>query len=223
MPATRHRILALAGFLLVVGIVCWLLHDAVTLSQVVRQEQQLRATIDEHGFVAFAAGFALYVLVSLIPGTPGKAVVFGWLYGFWQALVIVDCALTIAAVATFLLSRYVFLEIVEARTKGLHRRLNAALARDGPFYLLTLRLMHAPYTLMNYACGAAGVRTRTFWWTTQIGILPGTIACVFVGSRLPSLARLHEQGFWSLFDPVLLAALVLTALLPLAVRFALRS
>jgi uncharacterized membrane protein YdjX (TVP38/TMEM64 family) len=200
----------------------WLQYDVISFPQIVRQEIRLRSWISEHAITAFVAGFGVYILLSLIPGTTGKSFVFGWLYGFWQALVMVDFALTLAALIAFLFSRYVFLDIVQARLQRFHRWLSAAIERDGAFYLLAVRLMHAPYTLVNYAAGATGVRMRTFWWTTQLGLLPGTIVCVLVGARLPTLAELQDRGFWSLVDSSLIAAMLLIATMPFVIRLAMR-
>jgi uncharacterized membrane protein YdjX (TVP38/TMEM64 family) len=86
---------------------------------------------------------------------------------------------------------------------------------DGAFYLLTLRLAHAPFSIMNYAAGAGtDVPLRTFWWTTQFGLLPGNIVFVFAGTRLPDLEVLVKQGPLLLLDGPLIVALAATVFLP---------
>jgi uncharacterized membrane protein YdjX (TVP38/TMEM64 family) len=67
------------------------------------------------------------------------------------------------------------------------------------------------------------VSARTFWWTTQVGLLPGTTIFVLAGTRVPSLEVIAADGFMSLLDPVLIAALVATPLLPLLLRMAVRT
>lgn len=221
----RRRLAATAVVVVVIGLAAaayWWRHETITIARIAEREDQLRAWIAARPWTAFAVGFSLYTLLSLIPGTPGKAVVWGWFYGFWLGLVIVNGALTIAAVGGFLFSRYLFLDYVEHRFENLARRLEDAWRRDGAFYLLTLRLMGSPYTLTNYAAGATGMQTRTFWWTTQLGLLPRAAVWVFVGAGLPSLRVVAENGVMSLVDPSLLLGVTLMAFLPIFIRYGLR-
>jgi len=221
MRRLNRRLLVVLLFIAFIGVLYWLQRDKFSPDEMIRQEKRLRTWIDENPATAFAAGFGVYVLVSMVPFTSGKSIIFGWFFGFWKAMIMIDFALTITAMIAFLFSRYVFLDVVKARLAGFHRWLSEHLERDGPYYLLSVRLMHAPYTLVNYTAGATGVRAWTFWWTTQLGLLPGTVVCALVGSRLPSLEEAYDQGFWSLVDPLLIAGLALTACLPLIIRFAL--
>jgi uncharacterized membrane protein YdjX (TVP38/TMEM64 family) len=221
MRSLKTRILVVALFALLLGGVYWLQRDLLTFEEIVRREMQLRSWIERNPLTAFAAGFGVYVLVSMVPATSGKSIVFGWFFGFWQATIMIDFALAISATIAFLFSRYVFHDVVKARLAGFYQRLNEHLERDGPFYLLAVRLMHAPYTLVNYTAGATGIRTWTFWWTTLLGLLPGTIVCALVGSRLPSLKEMQDRGFWSLLDPLLIVGLAVTAILPFVIRLGL--
>jgi uncharacterized membrane protein YdjX (TVP38/TMEM64 family) len=134
-------------------------------------------------------------------------------------MLMIDGALTLAALATFMVSR----DLIEARFASHVARLNQHLERDGPFYLLVLRMAHAPYTFMNYVSGALRVPSHTFWWTTQVGLLPGTVVFVFAGTRLPTLQELADQGTIRLLDPWLIFGLVLTEVLPFLIRWLLKA
>ena len=190
----------------------------LSVDEVAGHEQQLRAAIDRHPWISLAAGLAVYYVVSLVPATSGKSIAFGWLFGFWRGVLIVDAALTLAAATTFALSRYLFRDAVQSRFGGYLAWLNRMLQRDGAFCLLTLRLLHVPYTFVNYVSGASTVRAGTFCWTTLAGMLPGVMVFVYAGSQLPTLSELAEHGAGRLLDPGLIAALVLMGLLPLAAR-----
>ena len=90
-------------------------------------------------------------------------------------------------------------------------------------YLLTLRFAHAPFSLLNYTAGAAtDVSLRTFWWTTQLGLLPGNLVFVYAGTRLPTLDELMFSGPLSLLDGPLVAALCGTVFLPWLARKAIQ-
>jgi uncharacterized membrane protein YdjX (TVP38/TMEM64 family) len=173
--------------------------------------------------MAWGIGFIIYTALSLVPGTGGKSMVFGWLFGLWPAVMLVDCALTVAAMLTFGVSRMAFRDVVERRFGHNVERINRGLKKEGAFYLLVLRLTHMPFTFVNYASGATRVDARTFWWTTQLGLLPGTIVFVFAGTRVPRLRDLLDKGLMELVDPWLIGGLVLTALLPVLIRTAIRK
>lgn len=219
----RFKALAILVVLVLslVGIYCFQ-NDAFSLARIAGQEDRLRAWISEYGWGAFAVGFAFYTVASLVPGTAGKSIIFGWLFGFWQSLVLVNGALTLAALAAFFVSRYFFLDLVRRRYHTLADQLNEAWRRDGAYYLLTLRLSPMSYSFTNYASGATGVPVGTFWWTTHLGLLPKVAVYVFLGSQLPSLEILREQGIASLAHPSLFIALALLAFVPLGVRFVVR-
>ena len=75
-------------------------------------------------------------------------------------------------------------------------KFNDALEREGPFFLFTLRLIPAvPFFIINAVMGPdTPIRTRTFWWVSQLGMLAGTAVYVYAGSRVPSLQTLAEKG-----------------------------
>lgn len=218
----NRRLLLGAGFIGVLAVVAVLLREHTSIEALVQRETQLRDAIVAHPVESWLIGFGVYFLASLVPLTGGKSVVFGWLFGFLPAIVMVDGALTLAAIVTFLSCRYLIRDAVEARFAVHVERLNHHLERDGPFYLLFLRMAHAPYTFINYVSGALRVPTRTFAWTTLLGLLPGTAVFAFAGSRLPTLRELADQGPMRLLDLWLITALVLTGLLPVLIRSLLR-
>lgn len=219
----NRRLLLGAGFIGVLAVVAILLREHASVEALVQRETQLRDAIAAHPINSWLIGFGVYFLASLVPFTGGKSAVFGWLFGFLPALLMIDGALTLAAIVTFLSCRYLVRDAVEARFAVHVERLNHHLERDGPFYLLFLRMAHAPYTFINYVSGALRVPTRTFAWTTLLGLLPGTAVFAFAGSRLPTLRELADQGPMRLLDPWLIVALVLTGLLPVLIRFVIRK
>ncbi len=219
----NRRLFVALGFIAILAIVAVVLRDHTSLEVLVARETQLRETIAANPIQSWLIGFAVYFLASLVPLTGGKSVIFGWLFGLIPAVLMIDGALTAAAIVTFLISRYLIRDAVEARFAIHVERLNRHLERDGPFYLLFLRMAHAPYTFINYVSGALRIPTRTFWWTTHLGLLPGTAVFVFAGTRLPTLRELSDQGPAELLDIWLIVALVLTGVLPVVIRWLVRQ
>lgn len=215
----KRRIFVLVLVVAVFAGLAWYVQTHVTLEQLVVQEERAREGIGLRPWRSFAIGLAIYTMVSLVPGTSGKSVVFGWLFGFLRGVIIVIIGLVAAALVMFYLSRFIFRAEIEHRYGKFLSVLNRHLEKEGAFYLLALRMAHLPYTIINLASGASRVRVSTFCWTTAVGLLPGTLVFVWVGIRLPSLDELVEQGAGSLVDAPLIAALMLSALFPLLFRW----
>ena len=191
----------------------------LSLEELVERESSLRNWLDRFPIRSLLICFFAYVVVSFVPGTTGKSLAVGWLFGFWHALLIVNVALTVAATGSLLVGRHVLQDFVTSRFGGVVGRANRMLARDGGQYVLLLRLLHAPFTVVNYSLGATTIRTRTFWWTTQLGLLPGNIVFVYAGAQLPSIRSLADEGYWSLLTSELLLALTGLTVVPIAVRW----
>ena len=213
-------ILAIVAFLLT-GL-AWYVNYYVSLEELAEQEDRIRNYIALTPWRAFMIGFGIYFGLSLVPGTGGKAIVYGWLFGFWQAVPVVTVGLTLAAMVIFSLSRYLFQEGIERRYSRGVALMNKHLEREGAYYLLALRMAHAPYSILNPISGASRVRFWTFCWTTAVGMLPINAIWVYVGIRLPSLRELASNGPGSLIDLPLILALVACALLPHLIRLLFR-
>lgn len=213
-----RRIIILLSLLFLLAIGWWTWGDVVGLDTIHAHERSLRALVESYPIRAPLIGFTAYVALSLIPGTTGKSIVYGWLFGFWVGLAISSIALTITAIVSLLIVRFVFRDLAEQKLSALIRTIDRAVSRNGPMYLISLRLLHAPYTLTNYASGATTISTRTFAWTTYVGMFPGTVVFVLAGANLPSLDVLTEKGVWSIVDLRLLVVLSLLAFLPIVVK-----
>lgn len=134
-------------------------------------------------------------------------------------------ASTLGATLAFLLSRFLLRASIQERFGDRLRAFNDSLEREGPFYLFTLRLIPAvPFFVINAVMGLTPVRTRTFWWISQLGMLPGTVVYVYAGSSVPNLRLLAEDGINAVFSPSqmlqIIGAFALLGLFPLIVRYA---
>lgn len=90
---------------------------------------------------------------------------------------------------------------------------------EGPFYLFTLRLIPAiPFFVINVVMGLTGIPVSTFWWVSQLGMLPGTAVYVYAGSRFPDLNTLAKTGASGILSPSLIVAFVALGLFPVVVR-----
>ncbi|NND97607.1 MAG: TVP38/TMEM64 family protein [Pirellulaceae bacterium] len=211
----RRRVAIFVLLLAIAATGWWFLSEHVSLDAILEKEAALRHRVQSRPVVATLVGFIAYVLLSLVPGTSGKAIVYGWLFGFWIGLLICCTSLTLAAVVSFLVVRYLLRDVARSRLSAIVNKIDRMLEHDGATYLFTLRLLHAPYTLTNYASGATSVRLRTFTWTTLLGMLPGTVVYVLAGANLPALSTIADDGIWAVLDLRLLMVLSLLGLVPL--------
>lgn len=199
--------------------------DALSLAAIAEQEAALRDYQQAHPWLVYGAAFLVYVAVTglSLPGAAVLTLVFGWYFDFLRAVVLVSFASTTGASLAFLLSRYVFRDAVQSRFGGRLRAFNDALARDGALYLFTLRLAPAvPFFVINLVMGLTPLRVGTFWWVSQVGMLPGTAVYVYAGSAVPDLQVLSERGLGGIVSPQVLAAFVLLGVFPLLVRTIMR-
>ena len=199
--------------------------EGVSLDTLVQHESGLRVFQQVQPLVTYGIAFLLYVTLTGIslPGASVLTLVSGWLFGFIPGLLLVSFASTGGASLAFLLSRYVFGDVIQSRCDDRLQVFHAALERDGPFYLFTLRLMPAvPYVGVNLVMGLTPIGLGTFWWVSQLGMLPATAVYVFVGATAPDLRTVSDNGMTGIWSPELLGALALLGLLPLLVRLGFR-
>jgi uncharacterized membrane protein YdjX (TVP38/TMEM64 family) len=218
---TLLRLAVFALLALVVIALSWLLRDQLTLAELSRHEATLREFIAEHPALSLAVGLAVYVAITglSLPGATVLSLVYGWLFGFWRSLVLVSFASTTGATLAFLLSRFLFREALLRRFGERLQKFNAALEREGAFYLFTLRLVPVvPYFVVNVVMGLTPLRTWTYWWVSQLGMLPATAVFVWAGASVPSLQQLAERGTSGIVTPQLIAAFVCLGVFPLVVK-----
>jgi uncharacterized membrane protein YdjX (TVP38/TMEM64 family) len=208
-----------------IGIAGYYFKDSLKLEFLVARETQFREFFTAHPVVTLAAAFLLYVTVTglSIPGSVPLSVAYGWLFGFWTAVVLVSFASTTGASIAFLMSRYLLGGWVQNRFGERLAAFNRAMEKEGAFYLFTLRLIpHVPFFVINVVMGLAKIRLKTFWWVSQLGMLPATCIFVRAGASVGSLAYIQERGIGSILSLNVVVALAALGLFPLAARWVLK-
>jgi len=170
-----------------------------------------------------AAGifFAIYVAVTglSVPGAAILSLAVGAVFGLLWGTLIVSFASSIGATLAFLSSRFLFREWVRSRFGDRLRAIDAGLEKEGAFYLFALRLVPAfPFVLVNLLMGLTPIRTRTFYWVSQIGMLPATIVYVNAGTQLATIKSIS-----GILSPALIGSLVLIGIFPLAAKYVVGS
>jgi pyruvate/2-oxoglutarate dehydrogenase complex dihydrolipoamide dehydrogenase (E3) component/uncharacterized membrane protein YdjX (TVP38/TMEM64 family) len=136
---------------------------------------------------ATAAYFAAYVVVTglSLPGATLMTLVGGAIFGLLWGTIIVSFASTIGATLAFLASRFLLRDWVQDKFGDKLKPINEGIAKEGAFYLFALRLVPAfPFVAINLVMGLTPIRTWTYLWVSQLGMLAGTIAYVYAGTQL---------------------------------------
>ena len=199
--------------------------DSLTLSNIAEQESELRDFEKTNPILVYGVAFAIYVAVTglSLPGAAPLTLVFGWFFGFWHALILVSFASTTGATLAFLMSRYILRDSIQAKFGDRLAAINLALERDGAFYLFTMRLIPAiPFFVINLVMGLTPIRVTTYWWVSQLGMLPGTAVYVYAGSTVPDLNTLSEKGTGGILSPQLIIAFVLLGIFPFVIKFVMK-
>jgi uncharacterized membrane protein YdjX (TVP38/TMEM64 family) len=143
-----------------------------------------------------------------IPGAAIMSLVAGALFGVLIGTIIVSFASTLGATLAFLSARFVLRDWVQGKFGERLRAIDDGLEKDGAFYLFTLRLIPVfPFFVINLLMGLTRIKTRTFFWVSQLGMLPATIVFVNAGTQI---SRIESTS--GLLSPTLIASFVALAL-----------
>lgn len=176
----------------------------------------LREAYAEHGPLMVGGYFLCYVLMAALslPGATVMGLAGGAVFGFWVGTAAVSFASTIGATLAFLMSRYLLRDAVQRRFGDRLAAVNEGVAREGAWYLFTLRLIPVfPFFVINLVMGLTPMPARTFYWVSQLGMLGGTMVYVNAGRELGRLESLS-----GILSPSMLLAFALLGLFPLAVK-----
>ena len=179
-------------------------------------QAEIVAAKDATPALYIAGFFLLYVAVTglSIPGAAIMSLVAGALFGVVLGTLIVSFASTMGATLAFLSSRYLLRDWVQGKFGERLRAVDDGLEKDGAFYLFTLRLIPVfPFFVINLLMGLTRIKTGTFFWVSQIGMLPATIVFVNAGTQI---SRIESTA--GLLSPTLIASFVALALFPWAAK-----
>ncbi len=195
-------------------------HGWLTLTRLSEHREALALLVDQKP-LSSAAGFAaVYVAVTAlsIPGAVILTLAAGALFGLAWGTLIVAVASTTGATLAFLIARTLLRDWVQSRFGVRLARINAGFARDGNFYLFSLRLVPVvPFFVINILMGLTPIRTRSFFLVSLLGMFPATVVYVNAGTEL---SRIEQIG--DILSPRLLLAFVLLAAFPWLARLLLR-
>lgn len=210
---------AVLALVLIGAIAAYFIFDLgqyLSLENFKASQADIVAAKDANPALYIAGFFLLYVAVTglSIPGAAMMSLVAGALFGVVLGTLIVSFASTMGATLAFLSSRYLLRDWVQGKFGERLRAVDDGLEKDGAFYLFTLRLIPVfPFFVINLLMGLTRIKTGTFFWVSQIGMLPATIVFVNAGTQI---SRIESTA--GLLSPTLIASFVALAFFPWAAK-----
>jgi uncharacterized membrane protein YdjX (TVP38/TMEM64 family) len=218
MTRRPSKKLAFVTFLVCVVVVIKLfdLERFLSLSYLKASQENFSAFHSQHQFLVIGAFAAIYVTATSlsIPGAAALTLLGGALFGVVTGTIVVSFASTVGATLACLVSRFLLRDWVQTRFSDKLSRINDGIAKEGVFYLFTLRLIPVfPFFVINLAMGLTKMPLFTFYWVSQLGMLPATIVYVNAGKEL---ARIDSLA--GVLSPRLIISFALLGLFPLAMK-----
>lgn len=205
---------AIAG--VVAAFLYWDLDTYLTLDYIKSSQEQFRGLYHEHQLAVIGAYVAVYILVTALslPGAVVLTLAGGGFFGLLVGTVAVSVASTTGATLACLVARTLLRDSVQNRFGEKLKTINEGIAREGGLYLFTLRLIPVfPFFVINLVMGLTSMRLTTFFWVSQLGMLPGTIVFVNAGKEL---ARIDSLS--GILSPTLIGSFVVLGVFPIAVK-----
>lgn len=188
----------------------------LSLETLKAQQTALAALHAQRPLLLAALYFALYVAVTAasLPGAALLTLAGGAVFGLLWGTVIVSFASTLGATLAFLSARFLARDWVSARFGQRLAAIDEGIRKEGAFYLFTLRLVPIfPFFLVNLLLGLTAMKTRTFYWVSQMGMLAGTVAYVNAGTQLAGIESLS-----GILSPGVLGSFALLGIFPLLAK-----
>ncbi len=166
------------------------LYEMLTLDELARRYGDLDAFIEHNFWGAVLGAIAIYILVTAasLPAATLLSIAIGLMFGWALGATIIVIGATLGASILFLVARSLLRDFFSKKAGDKLNIMAAGFRDDAVSYMLFLRLAAIfPFFVVNFVPAILGVRFFTFFWTTAIGIIPGTIAYAFAGEGLRSI------------------------------------
>lgn len=188
----------------------------LTLDYLKSSQDKFSQLYGENRLAVITAYMAIYITVTALslPGAAVMTLAGGAMFGFWIGFVVVSFASTIGATLACFVARFLLRDWVQNRFGDKLSTINNGIEKEGAFYLFSLRLVPIfPFFVINLAMGLTTMKLLTFYWVSQIGMLPGTMVYVNAGKELGQIESLS-----GILSPGLILSFVILGVFPITVK-----
>ena len=185
-----------------------------------KEQKSVLAEFYANNPVGVSALFFLVYVAFAALALPAAAILTlagGAIFGFWHGLVLVSFASSIGATIAFLLTRFLFGEAIEKKFGDKLSTINQGIEKEGAFYVFGLRFVPLlPFFVINSLLALTKLKTLTFYWASQLGMLVGTAVFVNAGTQLAQISSISD-----ILSPKLFLSFVLLGVFPIIAKYAL--
>ena len=171
-------------------------YDEVLSFNLIKQKYgDIQLLINDRYLFYYLLFFLGYIVVTALalPISLLKTLLAGALFGLLPGVILTSFASTIGSTLCFLISRYLFKDIVQRKYKKYLDKVNLGIKEEGLLYLLFLRLSPIfPFFLINLTFGLTQMKWINFYWISQLGMLPATVIFVNAGNQLSQINNLED-------------------------------
>jgi uncharacterized membrane protein YdjX (TVP38/TMEM64 family) len=212
-----QRLLIIAAVLILVILFKVLgLGQYLTLDYLKSSQERFLQLYASHHLAVLATYMTIYIVVTALslPGAAVMTLAGGGLFGFWVGVLVVSFASSIGATLACLVARFLLRDWVQTKFGEKLSAMNNGIEREGAFYLFSLRLVPIfPFFVINLAMGLTPMKLATFYWVSQVGMLPGTMVYINAGKELGKIESLS-----GILSPGLILSFVILGLFPITVK-----
>lgn len=212
-----QRLLIVAAIIVIVILFKVLgLGQYLSLEYLKASQDRFNQIYANHRFMVIGVYLAIYILVTALslPGAAVMTLAGGALFGFWTGVLVVSFASSIGATLACFVARFLLRDWVQNKFGQRLARINKGIEKEGAFYLFSLRLVPIfPFFVINLVMGLTPMKLRTFYWVSQLGMLPGTMVYVNAGKELGQL-----ESLGGILSPGLIISFVILGLFPITVK-----
>jgi len=216
LPSLKKLVLVGLIAVLVILFFAFDLNQYMTLSYLKESRSAFQTLYAEHALAVIAVFFLIYIGVTALslPGAAVMTLAGGALFGFWAGLVLISFASTIGATLACFVARYLFQDWAQSKLGSWSDKINAGIQKEGAFYLFTMRLIPAiPFFAINLGMALTNMRLLTFYWVSQVGMLPGTVVYINAGKQLGEINNVGD-----ILSLDLIVSFVILGIFPLVVK-----
>ena len=192
------------------------MNEYSSLQNIKRQYQNLLYYYDKNNLLIHIIFIFIYIITTSLslPFALALTLIGGALFGFWYGLILVSFGSTIGATIAFLIARFIGYEYVRKNYKNQLSKFYNGFKKEGAFYLFALRMVPLfPFFMINTFTALMPIKTWTFYWVSQVGMLPGTILYVFAGTQLSEIKSLSD-----IMSPTLIVTFIFIGFFPILVK-----
>ena len=131
--------------------------------------------------------FIVYVVLTTLslPVALMLGLLSGFIFDLYSAIILISFASSFGATGAMLISRYLISDYINRKFSNEISLIDNEVDKHGAYYLFALRMSPIfPFFVINAAFGITKIKTLTFYLTSQLGMLPGTVIIILIGSEL---------------------------------------